>query len=183
MHKKLPTIALATLTTLGAMCAMAPAVAQVAGTATAVVESTTIATGWSVKKTLMGKTIYNDADKKVGTVLLVARRAGRTRQVKAPGAAVEGPGHPVRKDAGGALLAGDHQLVLTRMVAHRDCDAGRGQLLGAGDREPRRHLDCRGGTIVLDGLDRRRGHRRRPRKQQPRLELLDREGGAAPERI
>ncbi len=68
MHKKLPTIALATLTTLGAMCAMAPAVAQVAGTATAVVESTTIATGWSVKKTLMGKTIYNDADKKVGTV-------------------------------------------------------------------------------------------------------------------
>jgi sporulation protein YlmC with PRC-barrel domain len=45
-----------------------PAAAQVAGTATTVVDSTKSAMGWSVKKTLMGKTVYNDADLKVGKV-------------------------------------------------------------------------------------------------------------------
>lgn len=46
--------------------------AQVAGEATtfgvSVIESTEIAMGWSVKKTLLGKTIYNDAGQKVGNV-------------------------------------------------------------------------------------------------------------------
>lgn len=47
------------------------AVAQVAGsttTAISVVESTRVAMGWSVKKTLLGKTVYNDAGQKVGKV-------------------------------------------------------------------------------------------------------------------
>ena len=47
------------------------AMAQVAGSTTtgvAVVESTNVAMGWSVKKTLMGKAVYNDAGQKVGKV-------------------------------------------------------------------------------------------------------------------
>ncbi len=49
-----------------------PVCAQVAGGTTtvdtSVTESTKVAMGWSVKKTLMGKTIYNDAGLKVGKV-------------------------------------------------------------------------------------------------------------------
>jgi sporulation protein YlmC with PRC-barrel domain len=64
-----------TLTALAfaaALCTGAPAFAQIAGgsttTGVAVVETTQLASGWSVKKTLMGKTIYNDAGVKVGKV-------------------------------------------------------------------------------------------------------------------
>lgn len=45
--------------------------AQVAGSTTTsitVTEATQVAMGWSVKKTLLGKTIYNDANEKVGKV-------------------------------------------------------------------------------------------------------------------
>jgi len=49
-----------------------PAIAQVAGATSiadvSVVESTQVALGWSVKNTLLGKTIYNEAGKKVGKV-------------------------------------------------------------------------------------------------------------------
>ena len=50
----------------------APAWAQVAGASTTVdtslTESNRIAMGWSVKKTLLGKTVYNDAGQKIGKV-------------------------------------------------------------------------------------------------------------------
>ena len=63
---------LTTLTLAAALCGANPAWAQVAGgttTATATMtESTRLAMGWSVKKTLMGKNIYNDAGEKVGKV-------------------------------------------------------------------------------------------------------------------
>ncbi|NZD55505.1 PRC-barrel domain-containing protein [Sphaerotilus montanus] len=62
----------ATLTAVGALCITGSATAQVAGGTTtvdtSVTESTKLAMGWSVKKTLMGKTIYNDAGEKVGKV-------------------------------------------------------------------------------------------------------------------
>lgn len=52
--------------------AAAPALAQVAGSTTSVdvsvTESTQLALGWSVKKTLLGKTLYNDGGSKVGKV-------------------------------------------------------------------------------------------------------------------
>ena len=67
-----PRITLAALTVLGALCMSGPIWAQVAGGTTtvdtSVTESTKVAMGWSVKKTLMGKTIYNDAGLKVGKV-------------------------------------------------------------------------------------------------------------------
>ncbi len=48
------------------------AFAQVAGSTTttgiSVVESTRVALGWSVKKTLLGKTIYNESGQKVGKI-------------------------------------------------------------------------------------------------------------------
>ena len=60
-----------TLLVIGAVCASGAAQAQIAGsstTITSVTESTSIASGWSVKKTILGKTLYNDAGERVGTV-------------------------------------------------------------------------------------------------------------------
>jgi len=72
MKNDLSRLALAALTVIGVLCSAAPVAAQVAGGTTtvdtSVTESTRLAMGWSVKKTLMGKTIYNEADQKVGKV-------------------------------------------------------------------------------------------------------------------
>jgi sporulation protein YlmC with PRC-barrel domain len=72
MKKQLSSVALAALTLLGALCGAGPVSAQVSAATTSVdtsvTESTKLAKGSSVKKTLMGKTIYNDAGVKVGKV-------------------------------------------------------------------------------------------------------------------
>ena len=72
MKKNLSVLALAAITVVGGLCMAEPAAAQIAGGTTTVdtsiTETTQLAMGWSVKKTLMGKTIYNDAGKKVGKV-------------------------------------------------------------------------------------------------------------------
>lgn len=72
MKKNLSRLGLATLAVAGLLCLAGPTAAQVAGGTTrvdtTVVESTQIAMGWSVKKTLLGKTIYNEAGQKVGKV-------------------------------------------------------------------------------------------------------------------
>lgn len=67
MTSKLSRLALATLALSGLLSA-GPLAAQVAGGTTQTIESTQLAAGWSVKKTLMGKTVYNNAGAKVGTV-------------------------------------------------------------------------------------------------------------------
>ncbi len=72
MNTKYLPLTLTTLSLLGALCGATTAHAQVAGGTTTVdvsiTESTQLAMGWSAKKTLMGKTIYNDAGNKVGKV-------------------------------------------------------------------------------------------------------------------
>jgi len=72
MKNHLSSIALATFTAAGALFGAGPVAAQIAGGSTTVDTSvtsiTTMATGWSVKNTLMGKTLYNDAGQKVGKV-------------------------------------------------------------------------------------------------------------------
>jgi sporulation protein YlmC with PRC-barrel domain len=72
MKTKLSTLSLALLALTATVALVAPAGAQVAGGTTtvdlSVTESTQLAMGWSVKKTLLGKTIYNDAGEKVGKV-------------------------------------------------------------------------------------------------------------------
>ena len=70
MKKNFSSLALATLTAVGALCSTGPVAAQVAGGSSIVGVSVTtqLAMGWSVKKTLLGKTIYDDTGKKVGKV-------------------------------------------------------------------------------------------------------------------
>jgi sporulation protein YlmC with PRC-barrel domain len=72
MNTKYLPLTLTTLSLLGALGGATTAHAQVAGGTTTVdvsiTESTQLAMGWSAKKTLMGKTIYNDAGNKVGKV-------------------------------------------------------------------------------------------------------------------
>lgn len=72
MKKNLSHSSWTALALAGALCVVGPAAAQVAGGSTTVgvtvVESTQLAMGWSVKKSLMGKTVYNDADQKIGKV-------------------------------------------------------------------------------------------------------------------
>lgn len=72
MKQKLSNLAFATLTVIGALGSTGQVAAQVAGGTSTVeatiTESMQLAMGWSVKKTLMGKTIYNDTGAKVGKV-------------------------------------------------------------------------------------------------------------------
>jgi sporulation protein YlmC with PRC-barrel domain len=72
MKRHHTSIALTSLTLVGLLASTPPAFAQVAGSSTtmdtSVTTMTQIAMGWSVKKTLMGKTVYNEAGKKVGKV-------------------------------------------------------------------------------------------------------------------
>jgi len=70
MKKNLSSLALATLAVVGVFCSAGPVAAQVAGGSSTVGVSVTtqLAMGWSVKKTLLGKTIYDETGKKVGKV-------------------------------------------------------------------------------------------------------------------
>lgn len=72
MNNTLSRSTLATLILFGALGVAGSASAQVAGgtttTGVTITESTQLALGWSVKKTLLGKTVYNDAGQKVGKV-------------------------------------------------------------------------------------------------------------------
>ena len=72
MNKHKHRLTWATLALAATVSAASPAAAQVAGgsptAGISVIESTQIATGWSVKKTLLGKTIYNEAGQKIGKV-------------------------------------------------------------------------------------------------------------------
>lgn len=72
MKKNVSGLAFSALVYVGVLCSAGPVAAQVAGGTTtlgvSVVEATQLAMGWSVKKTLLGKTIYNDTGQKVGNV-------------------------------------------------------------------------------------------------------------------
>lgn len=72
MKKTITSLAMASLALAATLPIARPAAAQVAGGTTTVgvsiVESTQLAMGWSVKKSLMGKTVYNDAGHAVGKV-------------------------------------------------------------------------------------------------------------------
>ncbi len=72
MRSNLSSIALALAALAATAWVASPGWAQVAGGTTTVdtsiTASTQLAMGWSVKKTLLGKTIHNDADQEVGQV-------------------------------------------------------------------------------------------------------------------
>lgn len=73
MNKHHASLALVSVALVGLLISASPVRAQVAGGTTtigvSVVESTQLAMGWSVKKTLLDKTIYNEAGDKVGKVV------------------------------------------------------------------------------------------------------------------
>lgn len=65
------TLLVAALGVAGVLASTGFASAQIAGSTTVgitVAETTQVALGWSVKKTLLGKTVYNDAGEKIGEV-------------------------------------------------------------------------------------------------------------------
>jgi sporulation protein YlmC with PRC-barrel domain len=72
MHNHISRLPLAALALASALCMAGIASAQVAGGTTTVgvtvIESTQLAMGWSAKKGLLGKTVYNEAGLKVGKV-------------------------------------------------------------------------------------------------------------------
>jgi sporulation protein YlmC with PRC-barrel domain len=72
MKTKFSTLTLAAVLATGALGANAPALAQVAGGTTTVdvnvTESIDFAMGWSAKRSLLGKVVYNDAGTRVGKV-------------------------------------------------------------------------------------------------------------------
>jgi sporulation protein YlmC with PRC-barrel domain len=65
-------LSLRALAVAAVLCTAGLAAAQTAGASTtiglSILESTQVALGWSAKKTLMGKTVYNEQDQKVGKV-------------------------------------------------------------------------------------------------------------------
>ena len=72
MNRNLFGLAVVAVTVSAALGVTAPVAAQVVGDSSTVdatfSESTQLALGWSVRKTLLGKTIYNDLGQKVGKV-------------------------------------------------------------------------------------------------------------------
>ena len=72
MHNHISRLPLAALALASALCMAGIASAQVAGGTTTVgvtvIESTQLAMGWSAKKGLLGKTVYNETGLKVGKV-------------------------------------------------------------------------------------------------------------------
>jgi len=64
-------VLIATLLVAGALGTLGTAEAQVAGSTTvgiSVTDLTQVAMGWSVKKTLLGKTVYNELGERIGNV-------------------------------------------------------------------------------------------------------------------
>lgn len=65
------TLLIASLGIAGALCVVGAARAQVAGATTVgvtIAEAAQVARGWSVRKTILGKAVYNDAGEKIGNV-------------------------------------------------------------------------------------------------------------------
>ena len=61
----------ATLVASGLLCGGEPAMAQVAGSTTtevALIASTQVAMGWSVKKSILGRTVVNETGEKIGKI-------------------------------------------------------------------------------------------------------------------
>lgn len=100
----------------GALAAPGLANAQVAGTSTvSVTEATQVAMGWSVKKSILGKTVYNDAGEKIGKVedMIISPRQNVSYLIIGAGGFigigrhdVAVPVAQVREEGGKILMAG-----------------------------------------------------------------------------
>ncbi|MBC7377716.1 MAG: PRC-barrel domain-containing protein [Burkholderiaceae bacterium] len=110
------------------LCGAAPALAQTAGTTTttsvAVIQATQLAEGWSVKQTLMGKTVYNGIGVKVGNVedLIISPERGVSYVIVGAGGFVGIGRHDVaiavdqiRSVSGRLIMAGATQASIKAM--------------------------------------------------------------------
>jgi sporulation protein YlmC with PRC-barrel domain len=112
MNNKILSLALLT----GTLAAPAIAHAQMAGTSTvSVTEATQVAMGWSVKKSILGKTVYNDAGEKIGKVedMIISPRQNVSYLIIGAGGFVGIGRHDVavpvaqvREEGGKILMAG-----------------------------------------------------------------------------
>ena len=140
------------LATTAAFCAFgvaAPAVAQVAGSTivgVSVVEAKRVAMGWSVKKGILGKTVYNDSGEKVGKVddLIIAPDRAVSYLIIAAGGFIGIGGHDVAipvmqvKDIGGRLIIpGASKAIVEAMprFAYADDTARRDQFIADAEHE------------------------------------------------
>ena len=148
-HFKSTRIVLA-ITLLAVASSFAPAHAQVAGGSTtvgiSVVESTQLAMGWSVKKTLLGKTVYNEAGTKVGKVedLIVSPDSNVTFVIVGAGGFVGIGRHDVaipvseiRNENGRILMPGASKASIQALPAFTYAvdNTGRDQFIARADRD------------------------------------------------
>jgi sporulation protein YlmC with PRC-barrel domain len=127
----------------------APAVARVAGSTivgVSVVEAKRVAMGWSVKKGILGKTVYNDSGEKVGKVddLIIAPDQEVSYLIIAAGGFIGIGRHDVAipvaqvKDIGGRLIIpGASKAIVEAMppFAYADDTARRDQFIADAEHE------------------------------------------------
>ncbi len=140
--------------------------AQVAGGTTTmdvnVIESTRLAMGWSVKKTLLGKTVYNGAGQKVGKVedLIISPDKSVSYVIVGAGGFIGMGRHdvavPVRQieDKGGKLvMAGATKDTIKGMAAfsYATDNSRRDAFMAEADR------DIAKGKVAITGLEKKAG--------------------------
>ncbi len=163
---KYPRSALTMAATLCFICAAAPAAAQVAGGTTTVeasiTETTRLAMGWSVKKTLLGKTIYNEAGQKVGKVedLIISPDRDVTYVIVGAGGFIGIGRHDVaipvtqvQDKAGKLVMAGATQAMIKAMPAftYASDTSKRDAFVAAADK------DIAKGKAAVAGLEKKAG--------------------------
>jgi len=144
------TLSILTLALAATFAIYGPATAQVAGgtttTGISIVESTQIAMGWSVKKTLLGKTIYNEADQKVGKVqdIIIAPDKSVSYIIVGAGGFIGMGRHDVaipvtqiKDQAGKLVMAGATQDLIKAMpqFEYANDNARRTQFIAAADKD------------------------------------------------
>jgi len=115
MRKAYAAAPIAVLSVLTIVAAQSVSLAQIAGTETlTTVQIEAIAAGWSVKKQVMGKEVYNDKDEKIGTIedLIVAPGDAVSYVVIGAGGFLGMDKHDVLLPAGLLQLTGE-KYVLT----------------------------------------------------------------------
>ena len=141
---------LASVALMGAFVSVGLAQAQVAGGSTTVdttvIASTQIAAGWSVKKSLLGKTIYNEAGQSVGKVedLIVSPDRNVTYVIVGAGGFVGIDRHDVavpvsqiRDTSGKLVMAGATKETIKSMpeFSYADDTSRRDQFVAAADKD------------------------------------------------
>lgn len=166
MKNHLSSQSLAVLALAATLSVAVPAMAQVAGSTStvdiAIVESTQAAMGWSAKKSLMGKTLYNDAGQRVGKVddLIISPDRSVSYVIVAAGGFIGIGRHDVaipvkqiKEEAGKLVMAGATRDSVKAMPAFTYAvePSGRERFVAAADK------DIAHGKAVVADLEKKAG--------------------------